>query len=170
MVGGRAATVAALLAVAAAGTSVALLGNSTERDRGGSAAPAQLRGLAAELVDRTQALGEGEVAWQTRWRMCWRPLEGATHYLVTVVTSEGVDPTARRTRARCFSLTVASGTAARGDVCDQRNAQLALVEPTLSVSVAARMRDGRLGPASPDLAVGRPYGRAPGACGAAERM
>jgi hypothetical protein len=113
-----------------------------------------VRGLEADLVDRRRKLKGGEVAWQTRWRLCWRPQKGTRDYLLTIVTSEGVDPAERSTRTPCHSFTVASGTAPAGDVRDQRNAQLDLVESSLSVSVSARTRDGRIGPPSPDIPVG----------------
>jgi hypothetical protein len=121
------------------------------------AGPAPVRGLEAELVDRRRQLASGQIAWQTRWRLCWGRQQAARYYVLTIVTSEGVDPVEHRTRASCYALTVASGTAPARRVRKQRDAQLDLVESSLSVSVAARALGGLTGPASPDIPVGPPY-------------
>ncbi len=70
---------------------------------------------------------------------------------------EGVDPVARRIERRCYSLTVATGTARAPGGRPGRRAQLSLMEVQLSVSVAARLEDGSTGPWSPDVSVGAPY-------------
>jgi hypothetical protein len=120
-----------------------------------AAAAGELRGLRAELIDRETRTPDGRFAWTTAWRLCWSPVPGARGYLVTMVTSEGVDPRPRRTTNTCYSLTVASGTAARRGARPGRAGQLAVMESMLSVSVAAQLGDGSVGPAAPDLPVGR---------------
>lgn len=117
----------------------------------------ELRGLRAELVDREVRKQDRSLAWTTAWRLCWSAVSGARGYLVTMVTSEGVDPRARATSKTCFDLTVASGTAPRRGARAGRAAQLAIMESMLSVSVAAQLPDGSTGPAAPDLPVGREY-------------
>jgi hypothetical protein len=150
----RPVVAASLLVLVGAAVIVAGIGTSDDPEPEARSGPARIQGLEAELIDRRQKLEAGEVAWQTRWRLCWRSQNGVRDYLLTIVTSEGVDPTERSSRTPCYSFTVASGTATAGDVRDQRNAQLDLVESNLSVSVAARTRDGRIGPPSPDIPVG----------------
>jgi len=148
---------AALLAGLAIGLGAVLgPGESAER-RANAEAPGEIRGLRAELVDRERPRPGGGFAWTTAWRLCWAPVPGARGYFVTMVTSEGVSPRPRAIANRCFGLKVASGTAGRRGARPGRREQLDLIESMLSVSVAARLRDGSVGPAAPDLPVGRPY-------------
>jgi hypothetical protein len=154
----RLARAASLLVLAVA--AIAVLAGTQTPDQpkpAPRADPAPVRGLEAELVHRRRELESGQVAWRTRWRLCWRPQEGVRDYVLTIVTSEGVDPAEHSTRAPCYALTVASGTAPAGEVPEQRNAQLDLVESNLSVSVAARMPGGPTGPPSADIPVGPSY-------------
>lgn len=115
-----------------------------------------LTGLKAELIDQETPLEGGRVSWSTRWRLCWELTPGAVGYLVTTATPEGVSPPGDTTDL-CFVLTVASGTADRRGERPTRSQQLSLMQTMLSVSVAARMSDGTVGPASPDIAVGSEY-------------
>lgn len=144
---------ATLLAVLGLGLWLLPVGGSERTPAAESSA--EVRGLRAELIDRAAAKPGGGFAWTTAWRLCWSAVPGAREYLVTLVTSEGVDPRSRATRKTCYSLTVASGTAPRRGARPGRPGQLALMESMLSVSVAARLGDGSVGPAAPDLPVGR---------------
>jgi hypothetical protein len=147
----------ALLAVLGLGLGAWLLPVGGSERRPAAASSGEVRGLRAELIDREAAKPGGGFAWTTTWRLCWAPIPGARGYLLTMVTSEGVDPRPRATAKTCYSLTVASGTAARRGARRGRPGQLAVMESMLSVSVAARLRDGSVGPAAPDVAVGRTY-------------
>lgn len=118
---------------------------------------AAITGLRATLLDQETPLATGAVAWTTRWRLCWDPVPGASAYLLTTVTSEGVSPISRLLDQRCYTLTVASGTARASGQRPGRRAQLSLMEVQLAVSVAARLSDGSNGPPSPDIPVAAPY-------------
>ena len=115
-----------------------------------------ITGLKAELIDDETPLERGRVSWSTRWRLCWAPTPGAVAYVVTTATPEGVSPPGE-TRDNCFALSVANGYANRPGERPTRSQQLSLMQTMLSVSVAARMSDGTVGPASPDVAVGAQY-------------
>lgn len=118
-------------------------------------ASAEVRGLRAELVDGEKASG-GEIAWWTTWRLCWDPVPGATAYLVTTVSFEGAGEPVAVTET-CHELGVASGTTRGSGSYPGRGAQLIQMEISMSVSVAARMADGSVGPASPDIPVGAAF-------------
>lgn len=149
---------AALLAALAIGVGVSrsLAGDGpTAPERGVTAGTVE--GLRATLVDTETPLPAGGVAWQTRWRLCWRPVRGAKGYLLTFVTSEGVRPVPRRVDRTCYSLTVATGTGPGPGRRPGRRVQLGLIEVQLSVNVAAILRDGSSGPLSPGVSVGTTY-------------
>lgn len=149
---------AALLAALgiALGVSRALGENGPgQQDR--AATPSAVEGLRATLIDTETPLAGGRVAWRTRWRLCWRPARDAAGYFLTFVTSEGVGPVPRRIDRPCYSLTVATGTGPAPGRQPGRAAQLGLMQVQLSVSVAARLRDGSSGPPSPDVPVGTTY-------------
>jgi hypothetical protein len=119
-------------------------------------ARASITGLRAQLIDEETVLGPDRVSWWTRWQLCWAPVPGADSYLVTPVSFEG--PGRPRNVAQpCYELTVANGIAKLPGECPGRAHQLSLIEISLSVSVTAHLRDGTLGPPSPDIPVGRPY-------------
>jgi len=130
------------------------------RDRGEAADPApdmRVSGLRAFLVDEEQRTPEGRYAWTTRWKLCWRPVPAATAYLITVVTSEGIDPQPREVDDPCYEVTVATGSSARKGARPGRDAQLSQMRSTLSVSVAAKLEGGATGPPSSDVEVATPY-------------
>ena len=115
-----------------------------------------ITGLRTEVIDQEMPLEGGRVSWSTRWRLCWAMVPGATGYLVTAVTPEGAGPP-REIDQPCYDLTVANGVASQLGERPGRSQQLSLMQTMLSISVAARMSDGTVGPASPDIAVGSEY-------------
>ncbi len=108
------------------------------------------------MIDQEMPLEGGRVSWSTRWRLCWEPTPGAVGYLVTTATPEGASPPGDTTDL-CFALTVANGIATRRGERPGRSQQLSLMRTMLSISVAARMSDGTVGPPAPDIAVGSEY-------------
>lgn len=115
-----------------------------------------IAGLRAELLDQERVLGAGRISWWTHWRVCWTPVSGAVSYLVTAESAEGAGPPLE-VPGLCYSMSVANGIATRSGERAGQSHQLSLMAASLSVTIAARMRDGRLGPASPALPVGREY-------------
>lgn len=115
-------------------------------------APAEIRGLRAELIDEQKSTDAG-FSWWTTWRLCWDLAPGAAEYLVTTVSFEGAGEP-RTVTEPCYDIGVASGTSREAGSYPGRSEQLIQVEISMSVSVAARMEDGSVGPASPDIPVG----------------
>lgn len=145
--------VALLLAVAVLGQTLPTpSGTDTGPASAGPVSPA-IQDLRATLRDDERALPDGRVAWMTVWQLCWRPIPGAAGYAVTPVSYEGPGRPLD-VREPCYSLAVANGIDERPGQRSGRTAQLGLMSSSLSVSVAVRYKDGTLGPASPDYAVG----------------
>lgn len=116
-----------------------------------------IAGLKAELIDQESRLPDGRVSWSTQWRLCWAPVPGAVAYKVTTITPEGVGPPGETTD-RCLALTVASGISERPRERPGRSREVDPMQSlTLSFTVAARLADGRVGPASPAIPMGRRY-------------
>lgn len=132
--------------------------SSPSRGKGRTAAgiSAEITGLRAELIDQETAVEGVRVSWSTRWRLCWTPVPGAVGYLVTTATPEGIGPP-REIAEPCYELTVANGITTRHSDRPGRSHQLSLMQTTLSISVAARLGDGTIGPSSPDVPVGAEY-------------
>jgi len=127
-------------------------GTDTGPASAGPVSPA-IQDLRATLRDDERALPDGRVAWMTVWQLCWRPIPGAAGYAVTPVSYEGPGRPFE-VREPCYALGVANGIDDRPGQRSGRSAQLGLMSSSLSVSVAVRYKDGTLGPASPDYAVG----------------
>lgn len=117
---------------------------------------AEITGLRAELIDQETALDGWRVSWSTRWRLCWTPIPGAVGYMITTATPEGVGPS-REIAEPCYALTVANDITTRFGERPSRSHQLSLMQLSLSISVAAKLGDGRIGPSSPDIPVGAKY-------------
>lgn len=94
------------------------------------------------------------VEWRTRWQLRWRPVTGATSYVVRTATSEGPSGRSKMVAETRYLLEVAAGTSPAARLARDRTTQLALIAAHLRVQVAARGADGRIGPASPWFAVG----------------
>ncbi len=114
-----------------------------------------ISGLRAELVDEEKPSG-GEIAWWTTWRLCWNPVPGASDYLVSTVSFEGPGRP-RPVSGTCHELGVANGSTRESGTYPGRSEQLIQAEVSMSVSVAARLADNTVGPASPDISVGKAY-------------
>lgn len=95
--------------------------------------------------------------WHTYWVVHWRPVPGAKEYQITYFTSEGVSKKTKVLAQPPFRLESALGNNAKGHGLLQRELQLQTIQSMLSISIAPRMADGRLGPASPLLRVGQIY-------------
>ena len=116
-------------------------------------APAEIRGFHAELIDEEKPTDTG-FSWWTAWRLCWDSDPGVVEWLVTTVSFEGAGEP-RAVTEPCYEIGVASGTSRESGSYPGRSEQLIQVEISMSISVAARMADGSVGPASPDIPVGR---------------
>jgi len=114
---------------------------------------AEITGLRAELIDQETALDGWRVSWSTRWRLCWTPIPGAVGYMITTATPEGIGP-AREIAEPCHAMTVANDITTRPGERPSRSHQLSQMRLSLSISVAAKLGDGRIGPSSPDIPVG----------------
>jgi len=116
----------------------------------------EIRGLHAELMNEEKPTGGTQIARWTIWRLCWDPAPGARDYLVTTVSVEGAGRP-QPVSATCHELAVANGTTRQSGTYAGRSAQLTYMEISTSVSVAARLPDGSVGPASPDIPLGQAY-------------
>ena len=130
---------------------------TASNDRGGDERSSLLsKDLKARLVDEERAIDGGQISWSTSWRLCWEPVPGATRYAVTEVSFEGAGEPREFTEP-CYEPSVANGVTDRAGEYPGREEQLDLMESTLSVSIAARLPDGTVGSASPDIPVGAEY-------------
>lgn len=116
----------------------------------------EIRGLRAELIDGEKPAANGELTWWTTWRLCWDAVPGASDYLVSTVSFEGAG-IPRVVTGTCYDLGVANGTTRESGSYAGRTAQLIQLEISMSVSVEARLPDGTVGPASPDIPVASTY-------------
>jgi len=127
-------------------------------------------GFLAELEHRESPATGGQVAWESRWRLSWAPVAGATGYAVFYGSNEGGGGTPRAVRIEP-SLTVqaAAGTSPRERLDQDRRAGLLLTSSQLLVSVSARGAGGQ-GPRSLWFPVGDvpPDGRPRGSAGLGE--
>ena len=115
-----------------------------------------IKGLQARLIDEERTADKGQIFWSTSWRLCWEPVPAANRYVVTEVSFEGAGGSRELTEP-CYELSVANGVTNEPGKYPGREQQLDLMESTLSVSVAARLPDGTVGPASPDIPVAAEY-------------
>lgn len=129
---------------------------SSDEDARQKLASAAITSLRAELLDQETVLGAGRISWWTHWRVCWTPVRGAVSYLVTAESAEGTGPPLE-IPGPCYSMSVANGIGTRSGERAGRSHQLSLMATSLSVTISARMRDGRVGPSSTALPAGREY-------------
>lgn len=119
----------------------------------------EVTGIQARLTDDVRPFREqglDRVRWQTFWAMEWQPVSGATDYVVTIKTTEGISQQPRFTSETMYRLEVAKGDNPADAGLLARNIQLSTIQSLLSISVAPRFPDGSIGRASPYFEVGRP--------------
>lgn len=127
---------------------------------GASDALLAITGLTATLKDEWMASPDGDGAfwtWQTHWVVQWQPVPGATHYDITLKTSEGISPRPISLATPSWTIEVAKGHNRRAAGMPTRMIQLLTIQGLLAVRVTPRWADGRPGPPSPWLPVGRVY-------------
>jgi hypothetical protein len=141
-----------------------------------SGRPSRVAGSAATPLDSVPASPEGFrvtfdhtarpsgslVRWRTRWVLRWRPVTGATSYVVQTATSEGATGRSHEVGVPRFTLEVAAGTSRPERVERDRATQLAFTAATLRVRVAARAGPDRFSAPGPWLAVGEAPAYPPG--------
>lgn len=111
-------------------------------------------GFSAALTDEVRPARGGRVAYTTRWELRWRPVPAARDYLVTLGTPEGLGTSPRVVSEPRFGLSVASGESPPAQQVKDRDAQLAAQAAQLSVAVAPRFANGKVGPRSAPMPVG----------------
>ena len=120
----------------------------------------EVTGIQARLSDDVRPFREqglDRVRWQTFWSLEWLPVAGATDYVLTIKTSEGVSQQPRYTGETMYRLEVAKGDNPTNAGLLARDIQLSTIQSLLSVSIAPRFPDGSIGRASPYFEVGRTF-------------
>ena len=123
-----------------------------------AAPPATAPAGARAVIDTdVRPAGHGFVRWSSRWKLAWDEVPGAREYIVYLGTSEGTGET-QRVGEPHWALDVANGENRRSALPKARDQQLALVAAQLTVAIAARYPDGRIGPKTQAMPVGEPVG------------
>jgi len=125
----------------------------------GEPGPAPLTGFTADLRERIEPARDGLVRWKSTWWLRWTPAEGAREYLLYTGTSEGDSTTPQVRRKPRYGIEVANGVSRRSQIERLRSQQVAFTAAQLTISVAARYDDGKIGPRSVPYAVGEPVRR-----------
>ena len=94
--------------------------------------------------------------WTSRWLLRWQPVEGAREYLVYFGTSEGDRRKPQVRKTPDYAIEVANGVSPRAQIKRLRGQQVAFMAAQLTVRLAVRFDDGKVGPKSEPYAVGEP--------------
>jgi hypothetical protein len=113
--------------------------------------PADVRAM---LFDAVRPGEGGQIVWQTFWKLCWAPVQGAEAYELRRMTSEGSPRRPQRVDDTCWQVEVAAGENPPEAGLYRRDLMVQMQAAQSSLRVRAAFPDGRVSAWSAEFAVG----------------